>query len=74
MGVVEKTDRFERLVERVEGEYLEMPGLRLTREQAERLWAIDRVTCETILDALIERRFLTCGADSRYRRVGEGTA
>jgi hypothetical protein len=27
---------------RVKGEYLEMPGLRLTPAQAQRLWGLDR--------------------------------
>ena len=65
------TERFERLVRRVEREYLEMPGLQLTREQAQRLWALDRATCVSVLDALIDRRFLARGADHRYRRALE---
>ena len=69
-----RTNLIEQLVRRIEGEYREMPGLRLTCAQAQRLWALDRATCASILDALVERRFLTCGADDRYRRAGEGAA
>ena len=32
------------LVHRVRGEFLEMPGLRLTRAQAQRLWGLDEET------------------------------
>jgi len=35
-----------RLVDRVLGEYREMPGLALTIEQARRLWRCDAVTCQ----------------------------
>ena len=33
------------LLSRVRGEFREMPGLRLSLEQAMRLWALDRATC-----------------------------
>jgi hypothetical protein len=65
------TERLERLVRRVEGECLEMPGLQLTREQAQRLWALDRATCVSVLDVLVNRRFLVRGTDHRYRRARE---
>jgi len=48
----------DRLVERVRGEYLEMPGLQLTISQAQRLWGLDGETCAALLTALIEQRFL----------------
>jgi hypothetical protein len=48
----------ERLVQRVKGEYLEMPGLALTLQQAQRLWALDRQTCETVLCLLVQAGFL----------------
>ena len=56
---------FERLLAIVRGEYLEMPGLRLTRHQAERLWSLDAGTCERLLATLEEARFLrrTRGGD-----------
>ncbi len=46
------------LFERVRGEFLEMPGLRLTSAQAQRLWAIDEARCQAIFGELIESRFL----------------
>jgi hypothetical protein len=46
------------LVARVRGEYGEMPGLRLTVSQASRLWHVDPVTCETLLEHLVREGFL----------------
>jgi hypothetical protein len=46
------------LLQRVYGEFLEMPGLRLTCPQAQRLWGLDEQTCRTVLDFLVEARFL----------------
>ena len=46
------------LVTRVRGEYVEMPGLRLTFEQACRLWQLDGPTCGVVLQLLIAEGFL----------------
>jgi hypothetical protein len=43
---------------RIQGEYLEMPGMSLTAKQAQRLWGLDQRACEEILRALVARRFL----------------
>jgi hypothetical protein len=42
----------------VRGEYLEVPGLLLTRSQVQRLWGIGSQLCDDILQALITARFL----------------
>jgi DNA-binding IclR family transcriptional regulator len=42
----------------IQTEYLEMPGLCLTFEQAQRLWGLDEATCRDLLDALVDARFL----------------
>ena len=39
--------------QRILAEYREMPGLRLTLRQAARLWALDTVNCQAVLDALV---------------------
>ena len=49
---------FVRLLEIVRAEYLEMPGLRLTGRQAQRLWALDAATCDALLDMLESTHFL----------------
>jgi hypothetical protein len=46
------------LVERVRGEFNEMPGLQLTIAQAARLWGMDTAACRRVIDALVEAAFL----------------
>jgi hypothetical protein len=56
------------LLQRIRGEFLEMPGLHLTVDQARRLWSLDLVTCRSLLDALVDAKFLT-RRNGRYLRV-----
>ena len=53
---------------RVRGEYIEMPGLRLTTAQAQRLWGLDRASCDSLLDALVEAKFLLKTRDGAFVR------
>jgi hypothetical protein len=48
----------EAVVRRVRAEFLEMPGLCLTFDQAQRLWGLEPRTCESLLNSLIDSRFL----------------
>lgn len=57
------------LLSRIKGEFLEMPGLRLTPRQAMRLWHLDAETCEAALRLLVEHRFLAQGAHGTFRRL-----
>ncbi|HKT79111.1 MAG TPA: hypothetical protein VJP86_02740 [Vicinamibacterales bacterium] len=57
------------LVGRVQSEYVEMPGLKLTEAQARRLWTLDGNTCRTILETLIQRGFLKRSPSGLYVRV-----
>jgi len=57
------------ILERVCGEYREMPGLRLTRPQAQRLWGLDDQTCGRILTALLQSGFLCETYDGRFART-----
>jgi DNA-binding IclR family transcriptional regulator len=52
---------------RIWHEFAEMPGLRLTVAQAQRLWTIDRATCADLLDRLVSADLLVRGGDGRYR-------
>ncbi len=52
----------------VRSEYLEMPGLRLTLAQAQRLWGLDRARAETLLSALVDTAFLKRDAKGMYSR------
>jgi hypothetical protein len=57
---------FVRLLEIVRGEYLEMPGLRLTKQQARRLWALDADTCDALLSTLEGSGFLRRTREGKY--------
>ena len=56
------------VVRRIRGEFLEMPGLRLTAEQARRLWRLDETACEAVLGALVDARFLARTRDGAFVR------
>jgi hypothetical protein len=57
------------LLNRVRSEFIEMPGLRLRIEQAQRLWNLDRANCEMVLQSLVEANFLRQYPDDAYSRV-----
>jgi hypothetical protein len=60
------------LLIRIRAEYLEMPGLRLTHEQAQRLCGVERAPCQRVLDMLIDMNFLCLKPDGAYARVSDG--
>jgi hypothetical protein len=59
-------------IERIRGEYLEMPGLRLTLAQAQRLCGVERGLCETVLNTLVETKFLAVSPNGVYARLFDG--
>jgi hypothetical protein len=61
----------QRTIARVRSEFLEMPGLRLTVAQASRLCGVERAVCQTVLDALVETKFLR-EANGVYARLTDG--
>jgi hypothetical protein len=56
------------LVDRVRGEFNEMPGLRLTRDQAARLWNMDTAACEEVLNRLVASSFLRWSSGAVVRQ------
>lgn len=42
----------------IKAEYIEMPGLNLTKPQIQRLWGLDAETCDELLEALVAAEFL----------------
>ena len=52
--------------ERIDSEYREMPGLRLTLAQAARLWGLPPPQCLALLGALVERGRLVETPDGLY--------
>ena len=57
------------VLRRVQGEFLEMPGLRLTQAQARRLWGLDAASCDALLGALVDAQFLFRTRDGAFMRV-----
>lgn len=62
----------EQTLRRICSEFIEMPGLRLTLRQAQRLWGLDEATCASSLAFLVEAKFLTRVDDSVYARLTDG--
>ena len=58
------------VVQRIRGEYLEMPGLTLTVRQAARLWGLEVPQSQRLLSELVDSRFLVTDASGAYRRRG----
>ena len=57
------------VIRRVQGEFLEMPGLRLTEAQARRLWGLDAASCGELLRELVDAKFLFRTRDGAFMRV-----
>jgi hypothetical protein len=62
----EKGRSIQDVVRRIRGEFLEMPGLRLTSEQAQRLWRLDETACDAVLGALVDAHFLARTRDGAF--------
>ena len=61
--------RIDEVLQRIQGEYVEMPGLRLTAAQAQRLWGIGSDECASLLSALVEAKFLERTRDGAFIRL-----
>lgn len=60
------------LLRRLRAELLEMPGLRLTLEQAQYLCGVERALCQRILDTLVDVKFLCIKSNGAYARLIDG--
>jgi hypothetical protein len=68
-GAVEKfCDR----VRLIQSEFAEMPGLHLSKRQAQRLWNLDAQSADAIFRALEESHFLKRTPDDMYIRADVG--
>ena len=56
----------------IRAEYLEIPGLCLTKTEVQRLWGLDEVTTDALLSALEEVRFLRRTHRDAYVRADVG--
>jgi hypothetical protein len=59
------------VISRIRAEFLEMPGMKLTRQQVQRLCGIESTLCQAVLDALVDERFLSVRPDGSYGRLTE---
>lgn len=59
-------------LERLRSEFLEMPGMRLTAPQVQRLCGVDETVCRDVLQALVDSKFLHRAADGTYSRFDDG--
>ena len=55
---------------RIQTEYIEMPQLKLTARQAQRLWSLSNEVWEAAVAALIKTRFLMQTPEGTYARGG----
>jgi len=60
------------LVDRLRSEFVEMPGLWLTREPTQCLCGVERAVCQSVLDALVHAKFLCVTSDGSYARDTDG--
>ena len=61
--------RIDDVLQRIQGEFVEMPGLRLTPAQAQRLWGLERDVCDALLGALVDAKFLAQTRDGAFVRL-----
>lgn len=62
----------EPVLRRAYDHFLEMPGLKLTRAQARRLWGLDEQACNVVIDQLIDLHLIEPDGEGRYRQSAQG--
>jgi len=60
---------YEQAFNRIHAEFVEMPGMRLTPAQVERLSGVSSSVCRVVLDDLVRARFLSVGEKGTYLRT-----
>jgi hypothetical protein len=61
------------IVRRIRSEFVEMPGLSLTLTQAQRLFGLDQVLCDSVLRTLVETGFLLQTQRGTFMRYDAGS-
>jgi hypothetical protein len=64
-----QVDPVAQLIPRIRAEFLEMPCLTLTVQQATRLWHLDPGVCRAVLDSLLRTGFLVETPRGAFRRL-----
>ena len=62
------TSPYQQAFARIRAEYVEMPGMRLTAGQVQRLSGVDVAICRLVLDDLVRSKFLHVAHDGSYAR------
>jgi hypothetical protein len=57
---------------RVRADYLEVPGMHLTKAEIQRMWGLDAQTCDALVCRLVESRFLRLTRSNQYGRSDAG--
>lgn len=60
------------LLQRIQGEYREMPCLCLTPDQMQRFWGVERFVCDALIEALVAAHVLRRTARGTYVAVHSG--
>jgi hypothetical protein len=63
-----ETPRILETLARMQTEWIEMPQLKITRRQAQRLWSLSNEECETAFASLVRKGFLVQAPDGAYVR------
>jgi hypothetical protein len=64
-----QTAKVEEALRRIKSEFVEMPGLRLSGAQAQRLLGLDAQFSDAILGALVDAKFLFQTGDGMFVRA-----
>ena len=70
--VMHRTLHEDAVLRRIRSEFKDMPGMKLTLDQAMRLWSLDRPTCCSVLESLVASHFLQQDRYGRYARAHGG--
>jgi hypothetical protein len=65
---VERMASYEQAFNRIRAEFVEMPGMRLTPQQVERLSGLSSAVCRLVLEDLVRAKFLCIGTTGEYAR------
>ena len=65
-------DTLTALMELVRSEFMEIPGLSLTRDQIQRLWGLDSAIADLVIAELLHSGFLRLSARGQYVRADLG--
>jgi Fic family protein len=68
-GTEARDEVMRELTRRIQGEYVEMPGLSITLGQAQRLLAIDETTCTAVFRTLVKRGVLRRTSEGQFVRA-----